>query len=64
MINKGKRGVEIINKIMQYFLKDISHQIERAHRVPKITDENKHISEDCVCDKERLYCKASFLELL
>ena len=46
MINKGKRGVEIINKIMQYFLKDISHQIERAHRVPKITDENKHISED------------------
>jgi len=32
--------------MMQYFLKDISHQIERTHRVPKITDENKHISED------------------
>ena len=30
-INKGKRGVGIINKITQHFLKDVSHQIEKAH---------------------------------
>lgn len=32
-----------MNKITEYFLRDISHQIEGTHCVPRVNNENKHI---------------------